>query len=1042
MADSTLHVGPPISTVFFLAADVEKRVTTEEEAVGEIRASGGYAISEADVQIACRVVHDEDTRGADCFMFAKLVLVAAEAAHGRSRDSPWWLAADMFVYCTMRSLHRMPAGERLAAARAVVDEQISLLRADRGLLGRPRERDELADTLMAAALLLYEPYYANLDGPDHLVSLERWRFRRAQIGMGRPEDGDQPLMPAPMDAAKDALDYLDQAVRIARGHLRGLCLVSQLYVLEVLTVIDPGAGEVLRGRRRELAAEAFPLLDRERAPVEYLDVLAELVRAGRLPATLPADRVLPAEPGELAARYGPVLALSLICRTMDLTKAGTPPAGLWAAGEALAGQLGWPDARQFWTVAVHSLPGDRMVCQPGTVAVKAVRAQLEQVHAAGEMTTRQLAATLVHVAAHVANGQERAAIDVLDRIEILDQDFAADHASPLNYLVVTLAFRGGAALRAAGEREQATLLYLLASHAATSLGVSVLCAELAEQGLACVEELEPDEADALFTIGAALSVANTALFPLGAGAYESQAEFVRQVGQRFDQVLVRPPLQSQLLMLHHHYLFKGADFGLLVGQPGPRQWDGYTENLLAEVDHAQAAEPYRPEAADQFPIARPSGMQVLCYASADEAQPGSTRYGRVANLRRSVDANLTRTMMEQASAHGTIVRHDPGLGIGDARQLQAVLPPDTVLISHYLGVHGDEPTDAENVRARLTTVLVTAEDYEVTATNLRADGGILRLIAPGGGQTFTVHGLGWLIAELREAVNADPLHREVTAHAARQLADCYYKLGGPLPQYLGKWRAAGKTHLCFWPHGPLHLAPIHLLHTEGRPLAEDWTVSTVPSLTVLTRPPLPPHPSPTLLAAGLNDGGKAFGLPAQPEVERHVREVAAGFGSGTVLVGAEATPRRVLAAAPRARYLYIATHGSHDTEAAWFQCLYLHPDPDNDGRLFAHDILRADLRGVDLVGLSACETALGRFDRNDNVRGLPAALLLAGVSTVVGTFWPVAPEVATRFFSCLFAELAAGRTKREAFRHAQLVARQEFPAYRDWGAFVLIGDWR
>ena len=61
--------------------------------------------------------------------------------------------------------------------------------------------------------------------------------------------------------------------------------------------------------------------------------------------------------------------------------------------------------------------------------------------------------------------------------------------------------------------------------------------------------------------------------------------------------------------------------------------------------------------------------------------------------------------------------------------------------------------------------------------------------------------------------------------------------------------------------------------------------------------------------------------------------------------------------------------------------------------------------GVELVGLGACETALGRFDRSDNLRGIPAALLMAGVKTVVGTLWPVEPTAATCFFGALFREL-------------------------------------
>ena len=92
--------------------------------------------------------------------------------------------------------------------------------------------------------------------------------------------------------------------------------------------------------------------------------------------------------------------------------------------------------------------------------------------------------------------------------------------------------------------------------------------------------------------------------------------------------------------------------------------------------------------------------------------------------------------------------------------------------------------------------------------------------------------------------------------------------------------------------------------------------------------------------------------------------------------------------------------------------------------------------------MSSCESALGRFDLNDNLRGLPAAFLAAGASAVIGCLWPVDPDVATAFFATLYARLAQVPDRREAFRAAQVATHDRYPAYRDWGAFCFIGDWR
>ena len=94
---------------------------------------------------------------------------------------------------------------------------------------------------------------------------------------------------------------------------------------------------------------------------------------------------------------------------------------------------------------------------------------------------------------------------------------------------------------------------------------------------------------------------------------------------------------------------------------------------------------------------------------------------------------------------------------------------------------------------------------------------------------------------------------------------------------------------------------------------------------------------------------------------------------------------------------------------------------------------------ADLITLSACETALGRFDMGDNLRGFPESLLIAGVSTIVGTLWPIETSCSRYFFVRLYAALRDGVNKGDAFRKAQLQTRRKFPQYRDWGAFYLTG---
>jgi CHAT domain-containing protein len=102
-------------------------------------------------------------------------------------------------------------------------------------------------------------------------------------------------------------------------------------------------------------------------------------------------------------------------------------------------------------------------------------------------------------------------------------------------------------------------------------------------------------------------------------------------------------------------------------------------------------------------------------------------------------------------------------------------------------------------------------------------------------------------------------------------------------------------------------------------------------------------------------------------------------------------------------------------------------------------VLERDLRGTDLVTLSACESALLRFDFMDNLHGLAAAFLRAGAKAVIGALWPVSPDTAATFFTELYDHLAERGDRVGAFRHAQNRARARHPNYRDWGAFTYFG---
>jgi tetratricopeptide (TPR) repeat protein len=102
------------------------------------------------------------------------------------------------------------------------------------------------------------------------------------------------------------------------------------------------------------------------------------------------------------------------------------------------------------------------------------------------------------------------------------------------------------------------------------------------------------------------------------------------------------------------------------------------------------------------------------------------------------------------------------------------------------------------------------------------------------------------------------------------------------------------------------------------------------------------------------------------------------------------------------RYLHLATHGDVDDAFPLRSAVILSrdalPDPGKqllegkpvfDGRLTAEEVLRQWNLDCDLVTLSACQTALGKYERGEGFVGFAQALTLCGSRSVCLSLWKV-----------------------------------------------------
>lgn len=110
-----------------------------------------------------------------------------------------------------------------------------------------------------------------------------------------------------------------------------------------------------------------------------------------------------------------------------------------------------------------------------------------------------------------------------------------------------------------------------------------------------------------------------------------------------------------------------------------------------------------------------------------------------------------------------------------------------------------------------------------------------------------------------------------------------------------------------------------------------------------------------------------------------------------------------------------------------------------DGILRAKELMSLDLRGTELVVLSACGTGLGDVDKSEGVYGLQRAFREAGVKNILVSLWEVSDSETTKIMTSFYTHLTSGLSPNKALYYAQKEARERNPndPYL-WSGFMLI----
>ncbi len=268
---------------------------------------------------------------------------------------------------------------------------------------------------------------------------------------------------------------------------------------------------------------------------------------------------------------------------------------------------------------------------------------------------------------------------------------------------------------------------------------------------------------------------------------------------------------------------------------------------------------------------------------------------------------------------------------------------------------------------------------------------------------------------------------------ASQLYDALIR---PLEDIL---QSGGIDTIAFAPDGPLRTVPLSALYDGENFLIETYAVSTVVGLSLVDTRPIASVER-RMVFAGLSDSVQGFSPLTGVESEiASIRDIK----SGPVVFNAEFDEDSLAAAiaSNEATISHLASHAVFGkTPQESFILTY-------EGRIDLNELrdlvrgLRSSTNGLELLTLSACETARGD---DDAILGLAGVAYSAGARAVLASLWPIPDEATSQLMPQFYDGLLNGNeTKAQALREAQLALISD-PATRhpyNWSAFIIVGNW-
>jgi CHAT domain len=888
------------------------------------------------------------------------------------------------------------------------------------------------NVLHGLGTLHLDPWFANRSSETYQSEHTAW-FERAREGSwdGTPDVMNIPKpLPQPQEALEKAEKYYRAAAKIRTGELRGRSLKALAQTLLWRSKLDK------KERKAEIAEvieRALATLDWRKVPALFVELLSYLTKVESTQMPPAVAEILEDTPESLIRTFGKEATLDIYYYLGDCLTASTPARAVSLLKEVapLLASASESQRTRFWQLQVRAFIADAALEQkdtpkpPDHPAARAnfVRgltdATLKRASEEGWNERRRAAEMIRLTRMTTPTDEEELGVELIEKAQQLAPITLSPWREALTHLRASLLVNCGSNAFRAKNYAEGVARY---SAALTSF-VELSAFQAARETLPRLADIAGDGGAS--GAAAALAVLAPHAISLQTWLGDEGLRGVRDVCHRAITALIAGSFDKATLV-GLWQLAKGLQFGaFLTSGASQRLLRGEEEEaLLRQIDELRT----QAENDDSLPSAYEGAVEnelILLSPYSRLRLGGRTATERMENLEYAYEEMVDRRLRTLAGGEGSAILTPEDLEEG--------IDPETALLDLL------EVVDKSGA-SRLLYALWTREGVTFHQREISPQKGSHIMMD---GVTVETTVLGEKVGAGRASLLEDPPAGEKLSGAAKE--DLEYLgdfLLGPVWERLTELKNAnGKKHLCIAPDGPLHYLPFHLLLVEGKLLAEAWAVTYVPNMRILlvNRGPqtVRRFRTPGPIAVGVGFEGTDEPLP---EAVTEALDIAEE-GHGSTLLNDQATEAAVQQALRNSTMVHIATHGSMPSGAAAFQRIWLSSGEGGDGIFYAYELTGQDLRGLSLVTLSACETALGRFDIGDNLRGFPANLFLAGAEAVVGTLWPVETWAASTFFRAMYRELRQSASRLTAFSTAQRETRQQHPEFRDWGAFYYSGNW-